>query len=518
VLKNSIEDDWIDIYEKKLKDFSIDVEKKWAIYGTGNGAEVVYQILNRWGLKEKIESIIERDDVLAENREFHGIKAETIAEACQKVDGIIIASMDYHELILDRVKTYINENCDKNLEIINLFGHNTNEEIREYVKYIESQKERKDPSLYKEFDESSVTLNDSDTKIIAWYLPQFHRIDVNDKFYGRGFTEWTNTTKALPMYTGHYQPHIPYDLGYYSLNDDEVFVRQIELAKHYGIYGFSFYYYWFSGKRIMEKPLNYFLNHLELNIKFCITWANENWSALWDGSSNNLIYKQELKPEDDFLFMQELLPYLRDSRYITINGKKLIIVYRATVWEKERVKLLFSNMRTEAEKEGVGGLYIMLCNARGFDEDVAEWGADALVEFPPHGIGEYAPPIRVDGYLNPNFVGHIRNTEHFINQKKYLYKHNSNNYYRGAMPSWDNTARKAYNGATIYTGLNPDTFEKWLIDIISESKEIHSKEENYVFVNAWNEWAEGTHLEPDLKYGYANLSAIKNALIKTRDV
>ena len=515
--KNSIEKYWIDIYEKKLKDLHIDINKSWAIYGTGNGAEVIYQILSRWGLNGIIKSVIERDDALTDETEIHGIKAETISEACKKVDGILIASMDYHELIFDRVKTYINENCERNIEIVNLYGHNTSEEIREYVEYLEAQKERKDPILYKEYDEEAISLNEDDTKVIAWYLPQYHRIDVNDKFYGRGFTEWTNTTKAFPMYAGHYQPHIPYDLGYYSLNDDEVFARQIELAKHYGIYGFSFYYYWFSGKRIMEKPLNYFLNHPELDIKYCITWANENWSALWDGSNNDLIYKQELRSDDDSFFMKDMLPYLKDPRYISIGEKKILIIYRATVWDKERVNVLISNLRKMASEEGIGDLYIMLCNARGFNDNVQEWGADALVEFPPHGIGEYTIPIRVDGYLNPNFVGRIRETGYFINQKKYLCNHNSETYYRGAMPSWDNTARKAYNGATIYEGLNPDTFEKWMTDIIRESKEIHSKEENFVFVNAWNEWAEGTHLEPDLKYGYANLAAVKKALINTRN-
>ena len=205
-------------------------------------------------------------------------------------------------------------------------------------------------------------------------MPQYHRIDVNDEYYGRGFTEWTNTTKAFPMFTGHYQPHIPYDLGYYSLNDDEIFTRQIELAKNYGIYGFSFYYYWFSEKRIMEKPLNYFLNHPELDIKFCITWTNENWSALWDGSPNNLIYKQELRHEDDLLFMKDIIPYLKDPRYISIGNKKILLIYRATVWEKERVKVLISNFRKIANEEGVGELYVMLCNARGFDDNVKEWG------------------------------------------------------------------------------------------------------------------------------------------------
>lgn len=516
--KNRIEKYWIEIYEKKLKDLNIDSNKSWALYGTGNGAEVIYQILSRWGVNRIIKSVIERDDVLTDEIEFHGIKAEAITQACEKVGGIIITSMDFHELVFDRVKAYVNENCENIIEILNPFGHNTNEEIREYVEYLEAQKDRKDPNLYKEYEEEAIALNDDDTKVIAWYLPQFHRIDANDKYHGRGFTEWTNTSKAMPMFTGHYQPHIPYDLGYYSLNDEEVLDRQITLAKHYGIYGFSFYYYWFSGKRVMEKPLDYFLSHPELDVNFCVTWANENWSALWDGGNQELIYKQELNPEDDFLFAQDLFPYLRDSRYISIKGKKLLIIYRANMWEKTRVKLLLDNIRNEVEREGIGGLYIMLCNTFDFDENVCEWGADALVEFPPHGIVRNMPPMRVNGYLNPNFNGFIRNAEQFISQKGYLSVHNSEIYFRGIMAAWDNSPRKAYTGANIYINLNPNTFEQWLIDVMKESKEIHSKDEDFVFVNAWNEWAEGTHLEPDLKYGYANLAAVKNALLKSRDV
>lgn len=158
----------------------------------------------------------------------------------------------------------------------------------------------------------------------------------------------------------------------------------------------------------------------------------------------------------------------------------------------------------------------MICNARGFDENVEDWGADALVEFPPHGIGRWTPVDRISGYLNPHFVGQIIGTEKFIKEKKYLCEHKSKKYFRGAMPSWDNTPRKAYTGAAIYTGLTPNTFRQWVQDIMIESKKIHTREENIVFVNAWNEWAEGAHLEPDMKYGYANLKAIKNAIEQIR--
>lgn len=517
MLKNGkIEKYILDIYKKKLGNFKFLPSDKWAIYGTGNGAEVILEILREWNLDQVIVAIIDNDEVVGRKPVFYGFKVTSLEEIYEKIDGIIIGSMDFHEIVNARVLNQLKILNDNRLKVVNLFGYNTDADVREYVNYVEELNGNIHKKTFVEFDEKGIQYSERDTKIIAWYLPQFHRIDTNDFYYGRGFTEWTNTTKAIPMFTGHYQPHIPYDVGYYDLNNPEVFERQIFLAKHYGIYGFSFYYYWFSGSRIMEKPLQYFLNHKELDIKYCVTWANENWSALWDGGNKDLIFEQRLKPGDDKLFMDDIYPYMSDDRYISINGKKLLIVYRATVWGKNRVRELFNNFRNEAKKSGLGELYIMLCNARGFDEDVKEWGADALVEFPPHGIGAYAPVIRVAGYMNPKFIGHVRDTGTFIKNRDYLYKHNSKDYYRGAMPSWDNTSRKAYNGATIYTGLSPETFEQWMTDIIVESKKIHGIEQDFVFINAWNEWAEGTHLEPDLMYGYANLSAVKNALEKTR--
>jgi hypothetical protein len=514
--RKNIEDDIIDIYENKLKDFQFSSDEIWAIYGTGNGAEIVLEILKRWKLEKIIRTIVDNDEVSKQEIYFHNIRVINLYSACKFIDGIIIASMDFHEIVYKRVQSFIDKHFKSKIKVINLFAHNTRDEIHEYINYIENCINRRDEELYEDFETSPIELQDNDTKVIAWYLPQFHRIDVNDYYYGRGFTEWTNTSRAIPMFTGHYQPHIPYDVGYYDLHNPEVFLRQIELAKHYGIFGFSFYYYWFSGKRIMEKPLEYFLRHPELDIKYCITWANENWTALWDGGNNDLIFEQKLKNNDAVKFIDDLLPYFADNRYIRINNKLLLIVYRPTVWKKDFVKKIFQNFREEMQKKGMGELYIMICNARGFNESVEDWGADALVEFPPHGIGEWTPIIRVNGYLNPHFVGHIRSTDEFITGKKYLCKHNCSKYFRGAMPSWDNTARKAHNGATIYTGLTPNTFQQWMQDIIYESKKIHSKEENIVFVNAWNEWAEGTHLEPDMKYGYANLKAIKKAIEQNR--
>lgn len=512
----TIKNEWIDIYEKKLRDFRFAEDEVWAIYGTKKGAEIVFQILKRWNLEKIIGAIVDNDAAAARETYFHNIRVTDLPSACEHIDGIIIASMDAHEIVFKRVRSFLDQHSKSGIRVINLFGHNTKDEICEYVNFIENCTRQKDEKLYEDHDRLPIELQDGDTKVIAWYLPQFHRMDVNDSYYGRGFTEWTNTSKAIPMFTGHYQPHVPYDVGYYDLNNPEVFARQIELAKHYGIYAFSFYYYWFSGKRVMEKPLEYFLKHPELDIKYCITWANENWTALWDGGNRDLIFEQKLQDGDAAKFIDDMVPYFKDCRYMRFHNKLPLIVYRAAIWSRDCAKRLFQAFRDEMRARGMDELYIMVCNARGFDEEAEDWGADALVEFPPHGIGGRIPVTRVNGYLNPHFVGVIKNADEFIRGKEYLYAHNSRKYFRGAMPSWDNTARKANNGAEIYTGLTPEAFQQWMRDIIMESKKIHSGEENIVFVNAWNEWAEGAHLEPDMKHGYANLHAIKKAIEQSR--
>ncbi len=508
-------DTYTKIYEKKLSDLTIEKNAKIALYGTGDGAEVIYQIMCKNGYEEQIIEVVDADDSPNIGNLFHGHEINSITNVCDKIDVIIICALIYHRLIESRVRDYIEKN-HKDVFVINPFGHNTVKQIEEYVHYLENGINTKD-DLYKAYTQSSIELNSNDTRIIAWYLPQYHKTKTNDKYHGKGFTDWVNTSKALPMFVNHYQPHIPYDVGYYDLNDPDVFVRQIELAKHYGVYGFSFYYYWFSGKRELEKPLEYFLAHKELDFKYCITWANENWSTLWDGGKKEVILEQNLKEEDDVKFISDLIPYLEDERYITVGDKPLLILYRPNLWTKERVNILFGNIRKECKKIINKELYIVVCNTFGFEEEASDWGADAVAEFPPHNFPRFIKNTRIDGYLNPNFVGYIRDASDFIKEKEYLQKIRSKDYFRAAVPSWDNSSRKAYGGANIFIGFNPQTFQQWLVDIMLESKKIHNKDEDIVFVNAWNEWAEGAHLEPDMKYGYANLEAVKKAIEIVRD-
>ena len=362
------------------------------------------------------------------------------------------------------------------------------------------------------FDKKGYERRSRDTKVIAWYLPQFHQLEINNQFHGRGFTEWTNTSRAIPLFTGHYQPHIPYDVGYYDLLNPDTLKRQIHLAKHYGIYGFCIHYYWFSGKRIMEKPLELLLNHKELDIPFCLDWATENWTALWDGGNREVMMEQTLDVREAEKFMEDILPYMEDSRYIKIDGRPVLAIYRVNTFEQNRVRDLLSGLRKIAKEKGFPDLYIMLSNAFRFRGDVTEWGADAMVEYPPHEIDRFTDKYIPEGYVNPWFNGTIFNMSSFIDDKRYMLKHENRTYFRSVLTSWDNSARKATSKGRVFHGLNPDTFRIWLKDAVVESKAIHTEEEDIVFVNSWNEWAEGSHLEPDLKYGYGYLQAVKEVL------
>lgn len=502
-------------FVKKLEEFDLNKDEKWAIYGTGQGAELVFSALCKMDLRKTIKAVLDRDEEVLSGKTFHNIVVQTLSETYKHIDGIIIAAISNHEVIRERINDYIAKYELNKVKIIDIFSCNTKNEIKEYVKYIEKCVLRESLEFVS-FDKSAINLREDDTKVIAWYLPQFHQIDINNRFHGQGFTEWTNTSRTLPLYTGHYQPHIPYDVGYYDLLNIDTFKRQIYLAKHYGVYGFCFHYYWFSGKRIMEKPLELFLEHTELEIPFCINWATENWTTLWEGRNDNIMMEQRLEAGDDEKFMDDILPYMKDSRYIKIAGRPVLVVYRVGIFPKDCVKKLFSVFRERAKAEGFPDLYILLTNSYGFDEDVFEWGADAIVEFPAHGMVHLTDQYRPKGYLNPYFKGTIRDVSTFMDNCRYMLEHKSQVYFRSALVSWDNTARKALSGGLVFHGFTPATFKKWLKDIILESKKIHTASENIVFVNSWNEWAEGSHLEPDMKYGYAFLQVVKDVIEEVR--
>lgn len=417
------------------------------------------------------------------------------------------------EFFRRRYKFYLrkeNQASSKPLEI------NSNE--KKYYDYINFITSRSFQDSSDEFvplmAKSEAKFLDTDIRAIAFYLPQFHTFPLNDEWYGKGFTEWTNVTKAIPQYTGHYQPQLPIDTGYYDLNDISVMKRQVELASLYGIHGFCFHYYWFSGTRLMEMPIFKWLEHQEINFPFCLNWANENWGKLWDGGDREVRHKQELLDGDPEKFFQDILPFFQDYRYIKVNGKPLLIIYRPQLFPRERCLELVEILRKEALANGFPGLYLVTVNSHGFQDNPGLWGLDAMLEFPPHGSLEHGLKSKtLNGFVNPYFTGNVWDAGEYVKAKKYLYDVEFK-LFKGVCPSWDNTPRKAYSNGAVLDNLTPDIYQEWLEGCIDYSRKHHSPEERFIFINAWNEWAEGAHLEPDTRFGYAYLQATRNALSK----
>ena len=348
-------------------------------------------------------------------------------------------------------------------------------------------------------------------RVIAFYLPQFHAIPENDEWWGNGFTEWTNVKPAKPQFEGHYQPHIPDDfLGYYDLTHTSVMHKQIELAKQYGVGGFCFYTYWFSGKRLLEKPLDSYLNNTSLDFPFCICWANENWTRRWDGLEQDILIAQNYSENDDIDFIASMSKYLRDVRYIRINGKPLVLVYRPNLFPnmQETVK----RWRNWCKEHGIGDIFIAY--PQSFENvDPAVYGLDAAIEFPP--VNSNPPNItdKVAGTV-ADFNSMVFDWREFVKRSE-GYSKPDYKIFRGVCPSWDNTARKKNQGTVFYNSC-PKLFEKWMINAFQDTvNRFDNPEERIVFVNAWNEWAEGAHLEPDQRYGYAWLAALRQAHCKT---
>lgn len=371
---------------------------------------------------------------------------------------------------------------------------------------------------------------------IAFYLPQFHPIPENDAWWGKGFTEWNNVVKAKPLFKKHYQPHLPADLGFYDLRLPEIREQQANLAKEYGIYGFCYYHYWFNGRRILERPFQEVYESGKPDLPFMLCWANENWTRAWDGEGKNILLEQNHSIEDDKLHIQRLLPYFIDRRYITVNGKPVFAVYKSALLPD--ASRTIEIWRKEAKKKGIE---LFLCHVENFGYyglDYLKVGFDAAIEFQPftYSLDEFrnkviAPQLhqnlmmrsflkffRTTGNakqadkINHNLFSRIDYNEYVdfvINSYKY-----PENYLRfpGVTPSWDNTARRGYSGF-LFKNANPDKYGEWL-NFHCKNFSPSSKEENFIFINAWNEWAEGNHLEPCVKWGRAYLEATKRCIEK----
>ncbi|MCE2507650.1 MAG: glycoside hydrolase family 99-like domain-containing protein [Nitrosopumilaceae archaeon] len=386
-----------------------------------------------------------------------------------------------------------------------------------HIRSEKSQKEVKKKSsenLYISQEEALRNINQDNfselsVKLIAFYLPQFHPIPENDQWWGKGFTEWRNVTKAKPNFEGHYQPRLPADLGFYDLRIPEIMESQAKLARRFGIYGFCYHYYWFSGKRLLEMPLERMLQTNSPDFPFCLSWANENWTRRWDGQEDKILIKQEYRESDYLAVILDIIRYFKHPNYIRINGKPLFLIYNISAFPN--ILSTIHCWRNVCRKEGIGEIYLAMIESFKHSIDRKNpniYGLDATVEFPPH--GSYSPIATPCKNLNQEYNGQVYDYRKTTKQHLEMDIPNYTRF-RGVMPGWDNTARRQ-NNSSIFYHAKPKIYESWLNAIVKQTHERPCKDERLVFINAWNEWAEGAYLEPDRKFGFAYLKATKSAL------
>lgn len=345
-------------------------------------------------------------------------------------------------------------------------------------------------------------------RLIAFYLPQFHPTPENDLWWGKGFTEWTNVTAARPLFPGHAQPHLPTDFGFYDLRVRETRREQIAVARQFGIDGFCYHYYWFSGKRLLHLPLDDMLADPGSDMPFCLCWANESWTRRWAAADHEVLIEQRYLPEDDLGFIDSVLPMLRDSRYIRVDGKPLLIVYRPQHIPDPRRTLAV--WRARCREAGIGELHLCAALTHG-NERFRELGFDSGVEFPPHNlrVGNVNDAIAFHDVFTGSVVQYATLASDYL-ARSYA----SGPVFRTVFPSWDNTARTGPRAMVVLNG-TPGNYAHWLgatIDRAAASGET----DPLVFINAWNEWAEGCHLEPDRRHGRGFLEATLAAKRGTR--
>ena len=376
-------------------------------------------------------------------------------------------------------------------------------------------------------------------KIIAFYLPQFHNIPENDAWWGDGFTEWVNVKAAKPLYDGHVQPKVPLNSNYYNLLDDDVKKWQVDLAKKYGIYGFCYYHYWFSGKLLLEKPMEQMLANKDIDLPFCISWANETWTKAWVGDEKKVLIRQEYGDKKEWKqHFEYLLPFFLDQRYIKEDGRPLFVLYRPEVVPCLNEMLDYWNeLALENGLPGMCYAYQTINlditdgsdNSR-FDFDIefqpayARYDMDnqrnglAYIKKVRRNLAKWFESktgvdlLRYGGVLaskiqNNSFIDYKSAWEAIIRRKP-----ESSKCVPGAFVAWDNTPRHKDRGK-VFINNTPELFEEYLEKQIVRAREVYHKD--MIFMYAWNEWAEGGYLEPDEEHSYGYLEAIRTALEKT---
>lgn len=362
-------------------------------------------------------------------------------------------------------------------------------------------------------------------KVICMYLPQYHSFPENDEWWGKGYTEWVAVKRAKPLFAGHVQPRIPEDGHYYDLDSEgvETLKRQAEMANKYGIYGFSMYQYYFNGKTLMEKPLETLLAHPEIDLKYCLCWANESWTRTWYGLENQVLMEQTYGQEEDWKrHFEYMLRFFRDPRYIKVDNKPVYQIYKTfDIPCFEEWAECFNRWAVEA---GFDGVFIVSGKTAAGQEERSQCmdKIGGYYYFEPgyslkFGLSKmqrlsYNLSVAIRSILNKFLSEDKRRLERIV-KAGWIYKavtsrDYGDNEYPGLIPDWDNTPRRSYKGL-VYKGTSPQKFQDAL-RVLKNKVEGHSND--FVYVNAWNEWGEGAYLEPDKYRGYEYLEAISNIL------
>lgn len=339
--------------------------------------------------------------------------------------------------------------------------------------------------------------------LVAFYLPQFHSIPENDSWWGKGFSEWRNVTRALPQFEGHLQPRLPGDLGFYDLRNPQVMRDQAKLAKTYGLSAFCFYFYWFGGRTLLEEPLRNWLGDKSIDFQYCLCWANESWTRRWDGCEDEVLIGQKHSIDDDLAFIRHVADYLRDPRNLRIDGTPMLLVYRPMSMPEPRATA--ERWRKWCRENGIGEIH--LSYVQSFERpDPKDIGFDSAVEFPPNGISgrEVTASRRL---LNPDYAGSVLDWNSMADAAP-IRRARVGTLFRGINCGWDNEPRRPGHGR-VWTMASPFAYQRWLRRLLEQQQTTRASP---LFINAWNEWAEGAVLEPDLHTGYAWLHATRRAL------
>jgi lipopolysaccharide biosynthesis protein len=387
------------------------------------------------------------------------------------------------------------------------------------------------PAQHRNYDSMQRLMEMDSMRFITFYLPQYHPIPENDAWWGKGFTDWVNVRKCTPRFPSHHQPHVPIELGYYDLLDPSVRVAQANLARSNGIDAFCYYHYWFNGKLLLNQPFDEVLSSEQPDFPFCLCWANENWTRIWDGNERQVLIGQKYSLSDHEKHIEWFLKAFKDKRYVCVNGKPLLLIYRTG--DVPHIGEMTSLWKKACMAAGFPGLYLCAVRSNFASRDEKELislGFDAIVDFQPNkqdfphvGFGWRSSLTSLRRKIIKG-INLITNREHlrirFFSNRIISYKaimqnvlKNRSSEYKNfpcVFPSWDNSAR--HDASIIIQNDTPDDFGEWLLKSAKQVEQ-YPPDEQLVFINAWNEWAEGCHLEPDSRFGHAFLEQTRK--IKT---